>query len=95
LFNFIVTKVTPAAVNQIGWRTFLMFGIFCLAMATFAAFFIKETKGKSLEEIDILFGDVTAEQRSRDLEASLAVEQRKHSVKYVEDATDDDKPEKV
>lgn len=28
LFNFVITKVTPEAVNHIGWKTFLMFGIF-------------------------------------------------------------------
>ncbi|EMD89340.1 hypothetical protein COCC4DRAFT_138114 [Bipolaris maydis ATCC 48331] len=88
LFNFVITKITPAAVNSIGWRTFLMFGIFCLAMSVFATFFIKETKGKSLEEIDILFGDVSAEQRRMDVEAGLKEEQRKHSVTYAETATE-------
>lgn len=65
-----------------------MFGIFCLAMSVFATFFIKETKGKTLEEIDILFGDVSAEQRRMDVEAGLKVEQRKHSVSYAENATE-------
>jgi len=40
-----------------------MFGIFYLAMGVFATFFVKETKGEILEEIDVLVGDVTAEQR--------------------------------
>jgi hypothetical protein len=88
LWNFVITKITPEAISNIGWKTFLMFGIFCLSMAIFAFFFVKETKGKTLEEIDVLFGDVTAEQRSKDLDASLAVEQQKHSVKHVEDATE-------
>ncbi|EFQ85182.1 hypothetical protein CFE70_010002 [Pyrenophora teres f. teres 0-1] len=88
LFNFVITKITPEAVNHIKWRTFLMFGIFCLAMGVFATFFIKETKGKTLEEIDVLFGDVTAEQRQRDVEAGMKEEQKKQSVKYMEDATE-------
>lgn len=70
------------------WKTFLMFGIFCLSMGIFATFFIKETKGKTLEEIDILFGDVSADQRRQDVEAGMKEEQRKHSVKYMEDATE-------
>ncbi|KAF1947606.1 quinate permease [Clathrospora elynae] len=84
LFNFVITRITPSAVNHIGWRTFLMFGIFCLAMGVFSTIFIKETKGKSLEEIDILFGSVSAEQRAIDFEASLAVEQ-KSSMKHTDD----------
>jgi hypothetical protein len=96
LFNFVVTKITPEAVNHIGWKTFLMFGIFCLAMSIFATFFIKETKGKTLEEIHVLFGDATAEQRSKDLEASMAVHQGKLSVDYTEEATElKDRADKV
>ncbi|KAF2641559.1 quinate permease [Massarina eburnea CBS 473.64] len=76
LFNFVVTKITPEAVNNIGWRTFLMFGIFCFAMGIFAFFFIKETNGRTLEDMDILFGAVTAEQRAEDVERSMAVERK-------------------
>ena len=71
LFNFVITEVTPNAVNHIGWRTFLMFGIFCLSMAVYVFFFIKETKGRSLEDMDILFGDVDASVRAADVEKVL------------------------
>lgn len=74
LFNFVITKITPEAVNHIKWRTFLMFAIFCLGMCVFAFFFIKETKGRSLEDMDILFGAVNAEQRAEDVERVLASE---------------------
>ncbi|RHZ63574.1 sugar porter family MFS transporter [Aspergillus thermomutatus] len=63
LFNFVVTEITPRAVNNIGWRTFLMFGIFCVAMGLFILFFAKETKGRSLEEMDVLFGAVDGNER--------------------------------
>ena len=66
----------PIAVNQIGWRTFLMFGIFCLAMTLFIIFFIPETKQRKLEDMDILFGTVDAEKRARDVEAAIAVEKK-------------------
>ena len=71
LFNFVITEVTPNAVNHIGWRTFLMFGIFCLAMGVWVFFFIKETKGRSLEDMDILFGTVNEAQRQADVERML------------------------
>jgi len=34
-------------------------------------FFVKETKGHTLEEIDILFGTVNADQRAEDVEKVL------------------------
>ncbi|KAL1964529.1 hypothetical protein VTN77DRAFT_6826 [Rasamsonia byssochlamydoides] len=71
LFNFVITEITPTAVNHIGWRTFLMFGIFCLAMGIFVFFFVKETKGRSLEDMDVLFGTVDEAQRRADVEQVL------------------------
>ena len=43
-------------------------------MCVFAFFFIKETKGRTLEDMDILFGAVNAEQRAEDVERVLASE---------------------
>jgi len=63
--------MTPSAIYHIGWRIFLMFGIFCVANGAFVFFFIKETKGRSLEEMDVLFGTVEAEQRAADVERIL------------------------
>ncbi len=71
LFNFTITEVTPNAINHIKWRTFLMFGIFCMAMGVWVFFFIRETKGKTLEDMDILFGTVNAEQRAIDVDHML------------------------
>lgn len=74
LFNFVITEITPNAVNHIGYRTFIMFGVFCAANAVFAWFFIKETKGKTLESMDVLFGSVDSEQRDRDVGRMLEIE---------------------
>ena len=71
LFNFVITRITPAAVNHIGWRTFIMFGVFCCAMGTFVFFFIQETKGRTLEDMDILFGTVDRSLRMGDIEHIL------------------------
>ncbi|KAL6860812.1 sugar transporter [Trichoderma novae-zelandiae] len=71
LFNFVITEVTPAAVNHIGWRTFTMFGSFCVGMCIFVIFFIKETKGLTLEDMDVLFGVVSEDQRQADVEHVL------------------------
>ena len=74
LFNFCITELTPAAINHIGYRTFIMFGVFCLANGVFVFFFIKETKGKTLESMDVLWGAVDSEQRDRDVGRMLEVE---------------------
>ena len=52
LFNFVFSQVTPHAIKNLGWRTFLMFCIFNWSLVLFAWLFIKETKGRSLEEIN-------------------------------------------
>lgn len=71
LFNFCITKITPTAVHNIGWRTFIMFGVFCLAMGVWVFFFVKETEGRTLEEMDIIFGTVDADQRAGNIELVL------------------------
>jgi hypothetical protein len=76
LFNFVVTEFTPHAVNNLGWKTFIMFGIFCFADTVYAFFFIRETKRKTLEDMDILFGTVDAEKRAADVEAAISVEKK-------------------
>ncbi|KAF9894785.1 hypothetical protein FE257_004406 [Aspergillus nanangensis] len=55
LFNFVFSQATPHAVDNMGWRTFLMFCIFNWALVVYAWFFIKETTGKSLEEMEEVF----------------------------------------
>ncbi|CAG7919587.1 unnamed protein product [Penicillium olsonii] len=90
LFNFVITEVTPRAINQIGWRTFLMFGIFCFAMGVFVLFFFKETKGRTLEEMDLIFGAVDEQQRRADVEHTLQKTQVMHE-ENAENAGEDGK----
>ncbi|KAJ5247153.1 general substrate transporter [Penicillium chermesinum] len=80
LFNFVVTEFTPHAVNKLGWKTFLMFAIFCTAMGITVFLCVKETKGRTLEEMDVLFGTIDVEQRNADVEATL----QKHDVEHEE-----------
>lgn len=57
LFNCVFSLTTPYAVKNLGWKTFLMFSIFSWALVVFVYFFIKETKGKSLEEMEACKND--------------------------------------
>nr|ADM21463.1 sugar transporter [Rhizophagus intraradices] len=65
LFNFVIGLVVPILLDSIIWGTYLIFGIFCVLMAAAIYIFYPETKGKSLEEMDNLFGNV---QKSKNLE---------------------------
>ncbi|PSS05327.1 MFS sugar transporter-like protein [Coniella lustricola] len=51
LFNFVFSLTTPYMINNIGWATFLLWGIFDAIIAIVAFVFLKETKGLSLEAI--------------------------------------------
>lgn len=53
LFGFTLSQVTPVAVNNLGWKAFLMFCCFNWGLVLYTWFFIKETKGLSLEEMEI------------------------------------------
>ncbi|ETW76863.1 MFS sugar transporter [Heterobasidion irregulare TC 32-1] len=67
LWNFVVSRVTLTIINNIGYKVFLMFATLNIgAMATFSLA-IPETKGRSLEEMDIIFGTVSLEQRRADI----------------------------
>jgi sugar porter (SP) family MFS transporter len=56
LFNFIIAQVFPALLNSIQWGVLLLFAGFSISMAGWVWLSVPETKGKSLEEIDKLFG---------------------------------------
>lgn len=51
LFNFVFSLTTPYMMTNMGWGTFLLWGVFDVVIAVVAFFFLKETKGLSLETI--------------------------------------------
>lgn len=55
LFNFAISQLAPAMLSGIHWGTYLVFAIFCAIMAFIVWLEFPETKGKSLEEIDLIF----------------------------------------
>jgi sugar porter (SP) family MFS transporter len=52
IFNFAIAMFTPAAFKNITWKTYIIFGVFCVVMFIHVFFLFPETKGKSLEEIN-------------------------------------------
>ncbi|KAH6867350.1 general substrate transporter [Thelonectria olida] len=64
--NFIIGLVTPDMLETIGWGTYIFFAAFCLLAFVFTYFFVPETRGKSLEDMDTVFGDTAAhEEKAR------------------------------
>jgi hypothetical protein len=78
--NYIVSKISPIMILKIGWKTWMVFGT-TNACAFIVAWFLPETKGKSLEETDILFGVVPEGLREEDVEAKLEHEETKDGAK--------------
>ncbi|KZP02897.1 hypothetical protein FIBSPDRAFT_1055582 [Athelia psychrophila] len=80
LFNFVVSKVTPTLELDLGYKLFFMFAAINIGgMATFALI-LPETKGRLLEEMDIVFGAVSAEKRQGEIQKQERVlDQEVHS----------------
>lgn len=89
--NFIIGLVTPDMLDTIGYGTYLFFAAFALIAFAFTWFLIPETKGKTLEEMDGVFGDTTAQEektRLYNIAQSLGLEE-------AENAAFDEKPHKA
>jgi len=56
-FNFALGYFVPPAFVNIQWRTYIIFGVFCIAMFIHVFFMFPETSGKPLEEVTAIFED--------------------------------------
>ncbi|KAF2758970.1 sugar transporter [Pseudovirgaria hyperparasitica] len=54
-FNFALGYFVPPAFVNIQWKTYLVFGVFCVAMFVHVFFLFPETAGKPLEEVEEMF----------------------------------------
>lgn len=55
LMNFIISLFVPVMLTTITWGTYIFFGCCCAVMAIAVFLFYPETKGRSLEEMDVVF----------------------------------------
>lgn len=55
IITFIVVKFGPMGIQAAGWKFYLLFCVFNVLAIPFVYFCVKETKGLTLEEIDVLF----------------------------------------
>jgi len=66
--NFAVVMVTPVGISSIGWKYFVIFGVFNAVTIPILYLFYPEVAGLSLEGVDELFADgkVTMRRSPRD-----------------------------
>ncbi|KXH62871.1 quinate permease [Colletotrichum salicis] len=55
LWSFIVSRTTPYMITSLGYGTYMFFGALMILMGVWAFFFVPETKGLTLEDMDLLF----------------------------------------
>ncbi|KAL4930411.1 sugar porter family MFS transporter [Aspergillus undulatus] len=55
IFNFALSYFVPPAFENIKWKVYILFGVFCAAMTLHVFFFFPETAGKTLEDVDAMF----------------------------------------
>ncbi|KAL5115148.1 hypothetical protein ACEQ8H_006984 [Pleosporales sp. CAS-2024a] len=55
LGSFIIARSTPYMISDLGYGAYFFFGSILVAMGAWSFFFVPETKGISLEEMDMLF----------------------------------------
>ncbi|CAG8532396.1 4293_t:CDS:10 [Cetraspora pellucida] len=93
LFNFVIGQVSPILLDSITWGTYIIFGVFGLTMAVSVFIFFPETKGKTLEEMDNIFGDKKSalpihKRNVEDREISPNVKQEPSEMRKIEQAKD-------
>ncbi|KAJ7662981.1 general substrate transporter [Mycena rosella] len=55
--NVLISQVSPIGMSRLQYRFYILFVVTNIANGVVVFFFFPETKGKSLEEMDVVFGD--------------------------------------
>jgi sugar porter (SP) family MFS transporter len=55
IFCFIVVMTIPTSFKNIGWKTYIIYAVLNASFIPIIYFFLVETKGRSLEELDVIF----------------------------------------
>lgn len=79
--NFIVGQVTPNMLQALKFGTYIFFASFCLLMFLWVWFLVPETRYKTLEEMDLVFGDNLGQvdqERMREIMAEIGLEPAVH-----------------
>jgi hypothetical protein len=62
-----IVQITPIAIDNIGWRTYIIFAVLNATWVPIIYIFFPETKGMQLEDVDRLFaGDALLAEQYED-----------------------------
>lgn len=56
ILNFVIARSVPYMISNIGYGTYFLFAAFITISVPWVFFFVPETKGLSLVDMDVLFG---------------------------------------
>ncbi|PVH99967.1 general substrate transporter [Periconia macrospinosa] len=61
LSNFVIVMIAPPAFTNLTWRTYIIFAVLNAAIIPTVYFLFPEPKGRSLEEMDVIFASAWAD----------------------------------
>lgn len=85
VFTFIIVMTLPVSFATIGWKTYIYYAVFNAALVPVIYFFMVETKGRSLEELDVIFaapGDPVKNEQRMPHDISVADARRILGLEY-------------
>lgn len=85
LGNFIIGLVTPPMIENWSFGTYVFFAAWCALAVVWAFFIVPETKGKTLEEMDAVFGDDATREEKEALKAYIISTQQMQTGRVVGD----------
>ena len=87
--NLVFAQFSPAALTKIGFAYFYVFFAFNIIAFLCYWFFFPETKGRTLEQMDVLFGDQLVAHALEDPEGAMASHKQAETAAHVEEQHED------
>ncbi|KAI8971462.1 general substrate transporter [Mycotypha africana] len=87
LMNFIISLFVPVMLTTITWGTYIFFGCCCIVMSVCVFLFYPETKGRSLEEMDLVFsGNIIVYKDAKEAARRFRDAQQAEKAEHAEEA---------